>query len=148
MPIDDRSHLVEKQNIPMRLVIATDGAEISIPHLADVLMFLRTAYVLAWNADDLTAAVAFDVDKHFLNDRRVGEMVKRVQERLPGPLDALVIQSWGRVVLEPSQDLQLLDISRENPIVRKRGLKALLMDAGQRSSMCPHARQWTYPRVV
>jgi hypothetical protein len=30
----------------------------------------------------------------------------------------------------------------------KRGLKALLLSAGQPSSMCPHARQWTYPRVV
>lgn len=130
MPIDDRSHLVEKQNIPMRLVIATDGAEISIPLLADVLMFLRTAYVLAWNADDQTPAIAFDVDDHFLSSGRIEEMVKRVQERLPAPLDALVIQSWGRVVLAPGQDLQLLDLTRENPLVLQfRGMALALATA-------------------
>lgn len=88
------------------LTIDTDGGPVSFIELSDFMLAFRAAYVMA---------VDVGRDVHFYKGPN------------PDAIAQLVIQEWSPVIrfawarlgheaLHPDEDLQLLDISRENPI--------------------------------
>jgi hypothetical protein len=96
-----------ERTVRMKMQIQTDGGPLSVLELSDFLFYFRVAYVLALRR-------GIDVPLEYLVPNELEQIAAEI--RMENLVRRIELREVGRAQLEPWDDLQLLDIGRENPL--------------------------------